>query len=150
MQIDAATLGIIVGSVTLVLGIIKLVSIVLSIGVRLGTLETEHRFLIQLVLGDAKMGAVQKGILHAQSPLRVDPKIAQFFNTISLGSELKATYRDQHLDRFEDAGAIWKLYTKFKDRLEPEICLPLKINITEALFAALQYCRDGAPPPKEV
>jgi hypothetical protein len=143
VTIDAQTVALVGTILTIVLGGITLVKALIAVGVRVGTLEAEHRLMIRLVLGDAHVDAIRKGLLQSQSPVRLDARIASYFKDNGIGDRLASFYRHRKLRNLPDALAKWELYREFLDEWESKVSQPLGINLSLALEVALQFCKDG-------
>jgi len=99
----------------------------------------------RLLFESAIEGALKKGILQTHSPMRLDAKIAAYLAGSEIGASLKAFYERRGLAAKDDASARWALYVEFRYDWEDKVCKPTGLNQTEALIAALQFCKDGQP-----
>lgn len=133
ITLDMAMLG-------LILGIINVLSVVWLGGVKYARLELKTDTMWNFIMAGAQVEARLKGVIHTNSPMRLNREVAQRFG--ELGRQMRKWYVENNLRRRSDSELSLLLVTKFGDSLVEQICLPLNLNMGAALMAAVQICRE--------
>lgn len=133
ITLDMATAG-------LILGLINILGVVWLGGVKYARLELKTNTMWDFIMAGAKVEARLKGVIQANSPMRLSREVAHQFG--ELGRQIRKWYIENNLKRRSDSELSLLLVTKFGDALVEQVCLPLTINMGAALMAAVQLCRE--------
>jgi hypothetical protein len=70
----------------------------------------------------------------------LDAKIRKQFG--SLADDIKGYFASLKFEDLSDSELVWLLYQRFGRELVDTVCIPLELNLGQALVAALQICRE--------